>query len=134
MEHRDRVLIRHRDESDPDWWHRAMREMKKNEEIQFPPLVHWREDQEGEEEDPELTQADCLSSSRPDQHEEKAQLVDDKDRIMSTSSFVESMKESDTRGKQVGNDQDCTVLEDLRSQTATMKDSFPLTLQAIIVF
>jgi hypothetical protein len=46
----------------------------------------------------------------------------------------EVIEESDARGKQVGNDQDCTVEEDLRSELATLKDAIPSTLRAIIEY
>jgi hypothetical protein len=77
LEHGDRVLNCHRDEVDPGWWSRAMREMKEREEIKFTPPTHWLEDEE--EVDPEIPQSGWLSSSRLCQHEEKAQTVWDKD-------------------------------------------------------
>jgi hypothetical protein len=131
IEHRDRTFIGHRDEVDPEW-HRAMREMKEQEVIKFTPPAHWLDDEDEEdspestsETDPELTQTGCLSPVRLGQHEEKAQPVCDKD---------PEIEESDPRGKQVGNDQDCTAVQELSTQVAAPKDLTSDSLQAIIEF
>jgi hypothetical protein len=127
IEHRARVRISHRDEVDPDWWHRAMREMREREEVKFTPPAHWLEDNEEEEESSESAQSGCLSSSRLCQHEEKAQIV----------SGMETSVEVDSRGKSDDSNivvKDSTVTEDLRSQLSILKESSPYTLQAIITF
>jgi hypothetical protein len=46
--HGSRVLIRHRDEADHHWWHRAMIEMKKESEPKFTPPAHCLEDEDEE--------------------------------------------------------------------------------------
>jgi hypothetical protein len=127
LEHGDRVLIRHRDEADPEWWHRAMKESEKATPVQpvaqiesGQPTVK-TEEKEDKKEDPELAQpASCLPTSKLDQHEAKAQVSGDKDQSLSIT------EESDTRGKQVGNDQDCTA--NLRSELLVLKASIPNTL------
>jgi hypothetical protein len=134
IEHGDRVLIGHRDEVEPDWWHPAMREMKERQDIKFIPPAHWLEDEEEdpapkEEKAPESAQpAFCLPSSRLDQHEGKAQV----DVGMETSE-----EESNARGKSDDSNivtKDCTVVEDLHSQLSILRESIPDTRQAIITY
>jgi hypothetical protein len=127
IEHHSRILIGHRDEIDPDWWHRPMREMKKREDIEFTPPADCLEDEE-EETVPEPAQpALCLPSSRLDQHKGEAHV----DGGMETSK-----EESNVRGKpeDVNTLEDCTAAVDLKSQLLTLKESVPKTLQAIISF
>jgi hypothetical protein len=47
--HGSRVPIRHREEADPHWWHRAMSEMEREREPKFTPPAHWIEDEDEEE-------------------------------------------------------------------------------------
>jgi hypothetical protein len=54
-----RVLIRHRDEASPEWWHGSMSEMKVEHEAQFTPPVHWIEDEEDDCEEEAKSEARC---------------------------------------------------------------------------
>jgi hypothetical protein len=114
IEHRSRITIGLRDEVDPDWWHRAMREMKKEEEIRFTPPSHWLEDEEEDVSDtnPEFAQSGCLSPSRLDQHGEKAQIICDKD-APSNPDTVQGM----VRGMSAS----CTADEELRSELEMLR-------------
>jgi hypothetical protein len=47
VSHEDRISIRHRDEADPEWWHRAMKEAT----MKVAPPSHWIEDADEEEDD-----------------------------------------------------------------------------------
>jgi hypothetical protein len=130
--HGDRILIRHRDDADPDWWHRAMLEAT----MKVTPPSHWIEEEEEEDADPELTQADCLSSSCwLGQHEETAQPDVDTDQVQEVSNLVEK---SDSLGKseeqQFIVDKDCTVTDDLLTQLTTLKSCCSETKSALVTW
>jgi hypothetical protein len=83
VSHGDRVLIRHRDEAGPHWWHRATTEMERNRNPVFIPPAHWLEDEDEDEddcEDQDITRAepelrDQVSTLRSDSAETKSALV-----------------------------------------------------------
>jgi hypothetical protein len=127
--HRAHVVIGLRDEVDPDWWIRAMQEMKNQDKETFTPPTHWLEDEDSEEvasdNDPEFAQPECLAPSRLDQHGATAQVDGDKVAHPDPDTVLII-----TQGKSAS----CTANESLRSELETLRESIPNTLRAIITF
>jgi hypothetical protein len=116
LEHRSRVLIGLRDKVDPEWWHKAMKEMKHQE---------FTQSKVTSDTDPELAQPERLAPSRLDQHGATAQVEGEKDvhPDPDANSII-------TQGKSVS----CTADESLRSELEMLRSSAPNTLRAIITF
>jgi hypothetical protein len=126
--HHAHIIIGLRDEVDPDWWNRAMQEMKNQDKETFTPPVHWLEDDDEDEEvatetNPEPAQPECLAPPRPDQHGATTQADGGKDAHPDSDANMIIAQ---------GKSASCTADENLRSELETLRDATPNTLRAII--